>query len=382
MLDTRSASDDIGSERLELPVETTHIAKIALSEHFILYTAVIGYVVACYALIAYGYPEHQFSLLIYSEVTVTISVALLLLFAGTIALRIMVLERPRQLTKAIVEELKDVWFTKERLIQGAPLIVAFMFFISCFSSMKSMIPVVQPYSWDTLLHQWDLALHAQTPPWRLTHALFGGALATFLVNVGYNLWFPVMLGVFYWQIFTKRALVLRSRFLFSFFLCWIFNGTVLATFFSSAGPCFYGLLHPDAENPYAPLMQSLATINEQRPLWALSTQAQLWEAYQSNTLGVGSGISAMPSMHVSIAFLLFLFARHKHSVLAYSFGIFCTLTMVGSVHLGWHYAVDGYLSLITTCFIWKISGKVFARHDRLPAPQQTPIEAVLNQAYR
>jgi hypothetical protein len=34
------------------------------------------------------------------------------------------------------------------------------------------------------------------------------------------------------------------------------------------------------------------------------------------------------------------------------------LIMIGSVHLGWHYAVDGYASVLTIPLIWKLSGMI------------------------
>jgi hypothetical protein len=38
--------------------------------------------------------------------------------------------------------------------------------------------------------------------------------------------------------------------------------------------------------------------------------------------------------------------------------LFAAIIQLGSVHLGWHYAVDGYLSALFTFLIWKWMGRV------------------------
>ena len=35
--------------------------------------------------------------------------------------------------------------------------------------------------------------------------------------------------------------------------------------------------------------------------------------------------------------------------------------MIGSVHLGWHYAVDDYASALTILPLWKLSGIIVER---------------------
>ncbi len=150
--------------------------------------------------------------------------------------------------------------------------------------------------------------------------------------------------------------VVRCRYLLSFFLCWILNGTILAMVFSSVGPCFYGRLFPGV-NEYAPLMDYLNAANDVYPIWAVATQDMLWNVYQDGGLSFGSGIAAMPSLHVSIAFLQMLLGYKINRALGHALAGFFTLILIGSVHRGWHYAVDGYLAIAVSAFIWWGTGR-------------------------
>ena len=40
--------------------------------------------------------------------------------------------------------------------------------------------------------------------------------------------------------------------------------------------------------------------------------------------------------------------------------VICVVILIGSVHLAYHYAVDGYFSILGTMAIWMVSG-VLAR---------------------
>ena len=34
--------------------------------------------------------------------------------------------------------------------------------------------------------------------------------------------------------------------------------------------------------------------------------------------------------------------------------------LLGSIYLGWHYAIDGYVSIIAVVLIWKLAGVILA----------------------
>ena len=87
----------------------------------------------------------------------------------------------------------------------------------------------------------------------------------------------------------------------------------------------------------------------------------LWEAYNNKEIGQVKGISAMPSMHVSIAFLFALVGWRIHRISGIIFSVFAFLIMVGCVHLGWHYAIDGYVAIACIWLIWWAVGCLLNR---------------------
>ena len=57
--------------------------------------------------------------------------------------------------------------------------------------------------------------------------------------------------------------------------------------------------------------------------------------------------------------ILFAFAAWRLSrVAGILFSIYCGIILVGSVHLGWHYAVDGYLAWPVTLLCWWLAAPI------------------------
>jgi hypothetical protein len=111
-------------------------------------------------------------------------------------------------------------------------------------------------------------------------------------------------------------------------------------------------------------MVYLRAANEQFPVLTLHVQDLLLQWYHQGERGLGSGITAMPSMHVAMAQLTWLGMRRVSRAAGWWFFAFFVVIWIGSVHLAYHYAVDGLVSVIATTAIWWASGALLRAWDR------------------
>lgn len=267
------------------------------------------------------------------------------------AIIIMAVDRPTRPLTQLGHEMRTSLLTPERLAHAVPMLAAMLVFGGTFTVVKAAIPVLAPFSWDQAFEQMDRWLHGGVAPWELLQPLLGWPVITHAINWAYNFWFYFMSLIWVWQAFRQSDNRLRLQFFLSLTLGWILLGNVVATWLSSAGPCYYGRI-VGLPDPYAPLMSYLHDVDEIHKIWALGTQEMLWSNYQMRDVMVGSGISAMPSLHVAIATLFALVCWRVRRWLGIVMTIYAVIIMIGSVHLGWHYAVDGYLGAAGMIAIW------------------------------
>lgn len=248
----------------------------------------------------------------------------------------------------------------ERLAMGAVVLVIVQVFASAVSEFKSMIPLIHGFRWDAWLARISPSLFGGKQTYQLLQPVFGHEMITVMLDRLYVSWFILVWTMTLWQAFSLRDLRLRSQFWISFFLTWVILGTLAATVLSSAGPCFYGRV-TGLQDPFAPLMAYLHQVDATHSLFALKAQAYLWSFYQKDATGFGSGISAMPSMHVSVTTLLTLLGWRIHRGLGIGLTIYTSLILVGSVELGWHYLPDGIVAIVGTVAIWLVVGALLRR---------------------
>lgn len=236
--------------------------------------------------------------------------------------------------------------------RAAIIVIVFILTLSAFTTYKVNIPDIVPFYCDEALADFGELLHGQAP-WRIVHA-FDSDLLAMVVSVTYaKLWFLEWFGLVFFAALLASQLV-HLRYLTAMALVLVVVGTVMATLFSSVGPIFYDELV--GGDRYAELLEVL----KQRPgnEHVLSYSSYLLATYRTDMLALGSGISAMPSMHVAIATLNACYLGRLNRWLGIAGWAFAIVILFGSVYSGWHYAVDGYVSMLVVVLIWRRTASI------------------------
>jgi hypothetical protein len=276
-------------------------------------------------------------------------------------------------TRAFWHLIFSEFLSRERILLALPILAVWPVFALSFSHIKALIPAIMPYYLDPFLHAADRAIHFGNDPWALLQPLLGHPTVTYIIDRVYALWLFVTFSAQVLQITSTRDRRLRMHFLFSSMMAWILLGNVAATLLSSVGPCYSGNVvgSPDS---YAPLMEYLRETLQHAELSvfgfglgfapeliAVHVQDLLWDYYQQSDIGLGRGISAAPSMHVASTWLVARMLQTYGRRAAIAGWSYFAIILAGSVHLGWHYALDGYLSIAGAWALWRLTGWLLDR---------------------
>ncbi|MFZ5790547.1 MAG: phosphatase PAP2 family protein [Pseudomonadota bacterium] len=323
------------------------------------------------------------SLDLYLPTYFTLLPVMLLSLVAAHALYIVVVLRSKRPLLQLLTDLQTKLATPRRIANALPCLLFIPIFGGTFTLVKAAIPLLQSFSWDQRLEQWDRWLHGGTAPWEWLQPFLGTPVITHAIAWLYNFWFLILSVTWVWQSFTLRDPQLRMQYIVALLATWIVLGSGAALFFSSAGPCYFGLV-TGAPDPYEPLMAYLREADRSFTVYALEAQRMLWASYSTDHLNPGAGISAMPSMHLASAMLFALLGWRTARWLGIVLTIFFLVILIGSVHLGWHYAVDGYAGASGAAAIWWLTGVAVRRTMRDPAASEAadPRQARLLEAAR
>lgn len=258
---------------------------------------------------------------------------------------------------------------RRAILKGLPLLMVAIMVLPFFSKMKSAIPLFNEFTWDATFIAWDRAIFFGYDAWEVLQPVFGYPVVTAALALLYHLWFLMLYPGVMFFVFVKIDPTLRRQFFLTYMLSWALIGGAMATWLASVGPCFIGPML--GNDHFAEQVAYLNAANEQVPVMTVKVQALLLEWHGVGQNGLGSGITAMPSMHCAIAFLYWLAVRRIHAGWGKAFAAFFVLIWIGSVHLAYHYAVDGLVSVIAVAAIWWASRKLIEWWDGVTARQPT-----------
>lgn len=257
----------------------------------------------------------------------------------------------------------EAWFEgylRKPLFAYACLGLLVCFQTAFFLFQKDMIRFVNPYSWDVLFAVWDKWVHfGRYPHEWLIDALDGRKFEGFFQHIYFN-WFFVMYAAMVYNIFCDENIRRRMQFIWVMFLTWAVLGGILATVFASAGPVFYATFYKDEANVYQFLTDYMLTIKEDIGA-VYYIQEKLMDWHNSQRILTSNAISAMPSLHIAIAWLVVLYAGQINRWLCVLATVYLVCVTVTCVYFGFHYAIDGYASIILVSLLWLVVGKCLDR---------------------
>jgi len=242
-------------------------------------------------------------------------------------------------------------YATPKFAAGVLLFLASGLFTGTFTSAKTLMSDVVPFHDDVMLAKLDAALFMGLDPWRALQPVLGHPLITRAIqNIYLSGWTALLVGMLAAVIFSPRLKPVRMRFFIIYFAGWIILGNILAATFLSGGPVYYAALTGDHAR-FGPLVQYLS-FSDGLLNSSVTIQHKLWNLRQHHQMQMGTGISAFPSLHVAMTTLFALTAFHFDRRLGWVMSALAVVIFLGSVHLAWHYAIDGYASAAFVMAAW------------------------------
>ncbi|WP_037498861.1 phosphatase PAP2 family protein [Sphingomonas jaspsi] len=241
--------------------------------------------------------------------------------------------------------------------QLAP-VAAFLFplFLGAYTWAKCSIPRIVGYRWEAFWSDADRLVLFGNDGWKIAHAILPTQAAPFLsffYAIGWGL--ALVVGSSLYCVSKSRREV--ATFFSALMLSWLIGGVCLAYAVSAAGPIFVHLSDSALAARFEPLRaQLLSVLGDKNTI--ISTQRYLAAGIDKAYATKGSGVSAMPSMHIATATIL-LIATRRRWLLPFAC-LFWLTTFFGSVYFGYHYALDAPVAAGIAIACWWISARYYS----------------------
>lgn len=338
------------ARRLSLPDGTYWQAVgVEMTRDRLIYAIVFAHVIGALGLaLLLGQPE-RLVYLSYASVWLRAVALAVMLYVVVIELPASIRADPARPLARLTARLPEL--CTPRLAAGGGLVLAVILMMGSFTAVKTMLSELTPYHWDSPFAALDAWLHGGVDPWRRLQPVFGHPLVTRILQINYTggwmiavCTIPAVMGA------SRRLAPLRHRFFLTYLFCWMALGNLAAGVFMSAGPVYYGQVTGDVLR-FADQVRYLS-FSDGMIHSSYELQRTLWALHEQGRTELGTGISAFPSVHVAMATLFALTGWAINRWLGWAATAFLALILVGSVHLAWHYAVDGYASMIAVAAAW------------------------------
>lgn len=259
----------------------------------------------------------------------------------------------------------------ERLVSAVLVSIILYFVILPFGQIKSLIRHVAFYPWDDVFMHADFIVHMGHFPHDLLYALMPPDIFMPLIDLVYVWWFLTLYFVTASVLYRDSLSFRRHHFLLAFVMVWGVIGNGLATLLSSAGPIFYGLFHGHVDS-YSQAFEAMKA----RDLIAVDAYGLLVDFLNDDKVIDLNGPSAMPSVHVAMAAIIFFYCRQYGTDRQKLFSfLFLLMIMIGAVYLLWHYAVDVYFAFIAAYGVWRLAEYLVRRYQpELVRRDKPPVE--------
>jgi len=217
--------------------------------------------------------------------------------------------------------------------------------IMMFVNLKQFIPAVNEMLYDSPLWRLDNWLHFGIDPAVVATELAAEYGLLPWLDSAYLLYYPAQVAVPLLFLVAKPLRPLRGRFFFAYCLLWMLGGLMYVVW-PSLGPVYYrgGRFAWLDQAPYAQYLQEVLM----RDYVRFRTDPSFY------TVKLTRSIAALPSLHVGVL-TLFAVATWGWRLVSIPLWILTAVTFVGSLALGWHYAVDGYAGALLAVLVWFVA---------------------------
>ena len=230
-------------------------------------------------------------------------------------------------------------------LEFAVAMVAVHATIMMFVNLKQFIPAINPRLYDSPLWRLDATLHFGIDPAVVATELAAAYGLLPWLDRAYLLFYPVQVLVPLLFLVAKPLRPWRGRFFFAYCLLWMLGGLMYVVW-PTLGPVYYRasrFVWLD-QAPYAQYLQDVLM----RDYVRFRTDPTFY------TVKLYQGVAALPSLHVGVL-ALFAIATASWRKLSLALWLLTAVTFVGSLALGWHYAVDGYAGALLALLVWLVA---------------------------